>query len=322
MAPGDRDKTPPKQPPKVLAEATSGYRLPKRGNGTPRMSYKQLRHGQKLGSEPGSEKGQFEFPAYAAMLAGGDLAICDAGNNRVQVISPDGEFRRSFGCEGTEPGEFDGPIGIAVCIYGGEEVLLVSDSLNNRVQRLSAADGSPMGMVGGVGSGAGELNSPDGICVASDKMYVVDNGNKRVAVFDMNFEFRAAFGGEPQHGMALKSPRGITTTAAGELVVSDDELSCVFVFTLDGILLRTLGSRGSKPGHFDTPWGLCACKGTLLVVENVGKRLQVIDLNGGLVQSIAGPQFGELAGVCVDKEEQKVFVTDYTNGVVHVFLYW
>jgi tripartite motif-containing protein 2/3/tripartite motif-containing protein 71 len=57
--------------------------------------------------------------------------ISEWGGNRVCVFTLEGEYVSSFGKEGSEPGEFNFPRGLAVNDSG---LLYVCDGENNRVQ--------------------------------------------------------------------------------------------------------------------------------------------------------------------------------------------
>ena len=86
---------------------------------------------------------------------------------------------RGWGGTGTDPGSFQGPIGVAVV---GEEVF-VSDSGNHRIQRFTA-EGEFLVAFGQPGAGPGELDRPTDAAVDADgEVYVVDFGNDRVQVF-------------------------------------------------------------------------------------------------------------------------------------------
>ncbi len=60
--------------------------------------------------------------------------VGESGNNRVSVFTCEGVFLKSFGSNGSGPGQFNGPYGIAVDQCG---VVYVSDYGNNRVQIFS-----------------------------------------------------------------------------------------------------------------------------------------------------------------------------------------
>lgn len=65
-----------------------------------------------------------------------DRVWVSAANNRVQQFSNDGKYLRGIGGEGTEPGQFHLPHGIALDSCG---CLYVSDTMNARIQKFDAA---------------------------------------------------------------------------------------------------------------------------------------------------------------------------------------
>ena len=71
-------------------------------------------------------------------------------------------------------------------------------------------------------------------------MYILDSGNKRVVVSDMNGELVKIFG----EG-TLKTPRGMYVTADHTCYVADRDARSIFVFNKDGELINTYG----KPTH-------------------------------------------------------------------------
>jgi len=63
----------------------------------------------------------------------GSVYVADAGNYRVQRFDRQGTFLGSWGEEGAAPGQFRGPLGIAVAPDGS---VYVADAGNDRVQRF------------------------------------------------------------------------------------------------------------------------------------------------------------------------------------------
>src|SRR6185436_10343867 len=62
----------------------------------------------------GTSLGQFNDPTGVAIDANGAIYVTDILNNRIQVFSSDGTFRRTWGSLGSGPGEVNYPIGIVV----------------------------------------------------------------------------------------------------------------------------------------------------------------------------------------------------------------
>lgn len=74
---------------------------------------------------------RFQFPCDIAIDDVDNVYIVDALHDRVFVYSPTGEFIKSFGKLGNNPGEFQWPTGIRINSRGN---IIVGDSLNSRVQ--------------------------------------------------------------------------------------------------------------------------------------------------------------------------------------------
>jgi NHL repeat len=80
----------------------------------------------------GTGPGQFAQVYDVAVKPSGNLFVLDRNNNRIQQMSPAGEFLGSFGTSGSGAGQLKEPVGIAL---GQGGVLYVSDTGNNRMQR-------------------------------------------------------------------------------------------------------------------------------------------------------------------------------------------
>ncbi|HEV7937230.1 MAG TPA: RHS repeat-associated core domain-containing protein [Solirubrobacteraceae bacterium] len=123
-----------------------------------------------------SGNGQFNSPTEIA-FSGANLYVTDLRNDRVQELSPTGSYIRQFGIEGSNSGEFYGPIGIAADSAGN---LYVTDNANDRVEEFSAT-GAFRASFGSKGSGEAQLSYPQGISInAAGDMYVVDTDDNRL----------------------------------------------------------------------------------------------------------------------------------------------
>ena len=96
------------------------------------------------------------------------------------MLRPDGTHANTLGKEGTAPGEFRCPKGVAVDPMNGN--ILVADCHNHRVQVLSS-DGSHLRTIGSQGSGPGQFKHPHGVAVdGGGNVLVADYMNHRVQV--------------------------------------------------------------------------------------------------------------------------------------------
>jgi sugar lactone lactonase YvrE len=87
----------------------------------------------------GAGDGQLNLPYNAAIDASGNLFVTDVNNNRIDQFTLDGRFLDKWGrnggdgSEGSGPGEFHDPYGVAIDCRGG---VYVSDEENSRIQRF------------------------------------------------------------------------------------------------------------------------------------------------------------------------------------------
>jgi DNA-binding beta-propeller fold protein YncE len=79
----------------------------------------------------GSDNGEFDSLRGITVLgSSGEVAVADFCNHRVQIFDSEGNYKRQFGTEGEEDGQFHPPLGLASDAHGN---LLVVD-LTNRLQ--------------------------------------------------------------------------------------------------------------------------------------------------------------------------------------------
>lgn len=121
------------------------------------------------------------FHEIASMVLAADntLYIGDAGD-RVLAYSTSGAFIRQWGGSGPDPGQFSGPLGLAVDPAGN---VLVADSGNYRVQKFTAG-GQFLSQWGTRGSEEGQFDKP--VVVAADgpdRVLVGEGYNARVQEF-------------------------------------------------------------------------------------------------------------------------------------------
>jgi hypothetical protein len=136
--------------------------------------------------ESGSSPGQLMQPRNIAVGPDGNLFVADSGNHRIQVFGPDGQFIRSWGSFGTDPGMFNEPWSLAV----DDQYVYVADTWNHRIQVFTHA-GDFVSQFGQSGSpvagdeGGGLFFGPRDIVLLDDgNLMVTDTGNHRVQIFD------------------------------------------------------------------------------------------------------------------------------------------
>jgi DNA-binding beta-propeller fold protein YncE len=129
--------------------------------------------------QPGSDNGEFNYPTELR-LDGEDLAVVDAMNFRVQVLSKDGAFQYSIGKIGDEVGAMFRPKGVG---FDSEGHLYVVDGMWSAVQVFNR-EGQLLYYFGQFGTAPGTFQLPAGLRIdKQDRIYVVDSFNHRVQVF-------------------------------------------------------------------------------------------------------------------------------------------
>eukprot|EP00900_Chrysochromulina_parva_P018358 jgi/Chrpa1/26523/Chrysochromulina_OHIO_Genome00004884-RA len=266
--------------------------------------------------ESGRGNGQYRLPRHLCALPDGHLCISDSVNQRLQVITQEGDFVRSIGEPGSGNGQLRGPCGIAC----ENQQLFVVEGGNHRVQKLALGDGAPLGKAGSHGSKkTGELWCPHGVCINKGQAFVADYINGRVVVYDIgSMEHVRTFGARGSKEGELEYPCGIAVKGE-EVFVAEFGNHRISVFTKKGNFERILGGEGKEPGRFFQPRSVIIVKGWLLVTEP--KRVTIMSPDvGEPQQTLELPGAGQLWGACKDEAQTRVFVTDIRAGHARIFV--
>lgn len=121
----------------------------------------------------------------------GWIYVVDTGLHTVSIFNPDLSLLKKFGHRGSKDGEFNFPTYIWL---NQDEQLLVTDSLNFRVQRFDRY-GTYIGQFGTPGNALGSLSRPKGVAEDSHgHVYVVDSLFHNVQLFDKSGSLLMHFG--------------------------------------------------------------------------------------------------------------------------------
>lgn len=191
--------------------------------------------------ESGRDKGEMFCPRDVAVCELGKVYVADSGNHRVQVFDSNGDFLHIIGRQGisaallgnqgSRPGTFHTPSGVAVSKDGS--FLVVADRGNHRIQVFSG-EGVLLKMFGTLGSLPGQMDEPWGVAITPDELIVVaDNRNQRLQVFTLDGDYIRSIEGEGE--MVLNGPSGLAVSNDGSYVaVTDTGNNRVVVFSLIG----------------------------------------------------------------------------------------
>jgi len=259
--------------------------------------------GQKIGElgqawDPGSANDRFENPISIAFDGSGNIYVSDSGywgsdygNNRVQIFDSSGNHLATIGggaC-GTGNTQLCWPRHIA--IYGN--LLYVADAGNHRVQIFNISTPSAptyagtLGTTGSPGSGNNQFDTPQGVAVDANYIYVADTENHRVQIFNRNtLAYVATIGGSYGTGnYQFKYPTDVAVDAAGNIYVADYANKRVQQYNSSRVYQRTYGTTGvsyvAANDRFYYPEGVAVGPdGSIYVVEGYGHRLVKLNAAG------------------------------------------
>jgi DNA-binding beta-propeller fold protein YncE len=203
----------------------------------------------------------------------GNVIVADTHYQTLRIYAPDGRAIRHWGGEGTGPGQFIYPCGLAVDRAG---FIYVSEFGGNDRIHTFTPEGREVAVFGTHGSGPGQFNRPQDLAVAGDgTIYVADACNHRIQILNPDGSFRAAWSGSGDS--ALRYPYDVAIEAGGTLIVCEFGNNRLQRFTTDGRSLGRWGGPGIEPGRFHAPWDVALGRdGRVFVADAMNHRVQVL----------------------------------------------
>jgi DNA-binding beta-propeller fold protein YncE len=253
--------------------------------------------------EPGTQAGQFAKPTAITVDPWGAVYVADAGNHRIQRITPSGNVQ-VYGRAGTAPGQLWGPSGIAVEPSG--QFFYVADQGNNRVQRFKFENGQSQGSIGG-------LRAPSGVSFDMQGMlWICDTGNGRLLRVNVAAgQFIASF----DRAAGIVRPVNVTCDREQSLYVTDAVSNEVTRYNLTGQRSATLSQlrRLSAPRQVAID-----SEGRIYVAEAEANRVQVFEANGDSLFLYTGPSgkqgpLKEPSGIAIGPKDE-IYVCDTANS--------
>lgn len=229
--------------------------------------------------QPPDPKGEMYAVAYFPLefAPAGETPAAEAPVGAPEM-DEDGRF--TLGGQGSAPGLFATPVGLAVDSEGN---LYVADSGNNRIQKFDR-DGRFVAQVGSLGTGDGQFHEPWGVAIDSEgNIYVADTWNHRIQKFDRDLNYVTQWGRPTSDLSRPKAydfwgPRDLTVDAEGNVWVVDTGTSRILKFAPDGAFLSSLGGSGTEEKKFREPVGIeVGPEGDVFVADAWNRRVQHFD---------------------------------------------
>jgi tripartite motif-containing protein 71 len=179
------------------------------------------------------------------------------------------------GATGSNPGEIQAPLGMAV---DAAINLYVADRGNHRVQKYLAS-GVVDAEWSGDTSGQHPFIEPSGIAVnpKDQSVWIMDSGNGWVYRLDPSGELEAKIDGV---NFGLYSPRGIAVSETGGLYISDTGSGRIVHLSQSGEIVSTWGSPGNGRDQLRDPTGIVIAEDEIIVADAGNHRIVSFDFDG------------------------------------------
>jgi tripartite motif-containing protein 2/3/tripartite motif-containing protein 71 len=254
---------------------------------------------------------ELERPWGVTMDNGGNIYVVESEKHQVTVCNEKGDKTGTIGSKGFKQGELTDPLGITltkdnhlivvdririqkfdlkgqvICSASTRKANFTSAfavAINPLNDKLYLVDNdkhsvivlndnmSPAFSFGTNGTGEGQLNKPRDIAINSHGVvYVVDNQNDRVCMFDQDGGYIASIEGD------LDRPSSIAIDKNDFVYVAEIVNGRVFVFDPKNELVHCFGKCGSGHGEYSGPRGIHVDdNGTIIISDTYNNRLVII----------------------------------------------
>lgn len=255
-----------------------------------------------------AENAYISSPTGLAFDRAGFLYFIDSGNNRIRRVSPS-DIMSTYAGTGTRGAGGDGGLAKTanMSVQGiwvdSNNDLYIADGSNNRVRRVTAADG----IIDTIGGNGLSNYSPRALAISGDKLYFSDSDSQRVHLFNVAIGDLSLFAGDGQSTYAgdgsaatsasLRGPRGIALDTSGRMYIADSSNQRIRRVATDGTISTvagngTAGSDGdggsATSATLNEPADVAAdSSGNFYIAERSGQRIRKVT-SSGAISTVAG----------------------------------
>ncbi|MEN8155439.1 MAG: T9SS type A sorting domain-containing protein [Bacteroidota bacterium] len=255
--------------------------------------------------------GEFEAPLRLATDQQGNTYITDAVGRAISKYDPSGNFLQKITV-------VPFPVSVAV---NGDEQLFIGDGETGNIYRYDETGGAKE-FYTGTGYPTSMVFSPD------NTLYVADSKLQEIIVLDLSGNVTGRFGSG-----IVDFPTGLAFDANNQRILVGEHggkgtgfnpVVKVWMFDLQGNLIKSFGSHGAGEGQFYRVQGLTVGKcGDIYVVDPFQARITIFDEEGGYLSSFGDFGLGDgqlnIPMDIVFTGQQHLMVSSLNNGSLELF---
>ena len=247
----------------------------------------------------GRGNGEFSIPRGISIdIIKNEVFIADRSNSRIQVLTTEGEYLRSFGTDHLKE-----PRGICV----SQDGVFVTDAAIACLSRFSLA-GQFINKTGSRGTTPGCFSGIAGLCYEAGLVYVCDCNMQRIKVFDLNLKFVKEFGyGE------IKYPTDITIYSDTLHILSQDQ-NTIYCYNRDGTYLKKIELIGQEHQMTLALFFTTDKKGNFIITDQSSNEIRIFSPNGVLKHILGRGHLPFLAGITLDNTNNIICVCHSTGS--------
>ena len=271
------------------------------------------------------ERGAFEEPSGFAVAPDGTAFIADRERGALwRIPNAASPTVVSTPVGGSKELAFEAKKVGGVAWLGNGKVAMANT--RNDLLAILDAQGKAERVFAGSGSGAGELDDPNGLFFSANRrLYVADTGNNRVSVYSEYGVFLHAIGVSKDENVALVKPVQVAVDAAERVFVLEQTgAGRIAIYTRNGRFLKRLTPE-TFPDSKNARWRALTVDpvGRIFVADSENGNIAQLDWSAGkVIRRFGSPgkgrgQFGEVMGLAIVGEE--LAVADAGNRKIEVF---
>lgn len=203
--------------------------------------------------------------------------MCDWDGSRIVICNLHGDVLGSWGSAGSGPGHLNRPW---ACATDGKYIY-ISDQDNYRIVVLESegrlhTHGRFVRAFGKQGNGDGQFNTPRGVTVHGEELWVADRDNYRIQIFEKstgNFLRKFGLMGSEQEGR-FNYPYCIAFDSGDNALIADGQNRRIQIVRPNGQFVTSFGTTGTRDGEFSNVFSLCVAQDGTIFVGDFAQHVQ------------------------------------------------